>query len=149
LTSEQALAHPESLITTTLPIHAVLNSLRAQFATHAQIILEAPTGAGKSTALPLAMLAWPEISGKILMLEPRRIAARNVAKFIAQQLGQAVGQQVGYRVRGESKVSSHTRLEIVTEGILTRMIQQDPDLSGIDVIIFDEIHERHLTTDLG
>ncbi|AZG75250.1 ATP-dependent helicase HrpB [Shewanella livingstonensis] len=136
-------------MTTKLPIHAVLNSLRAQFATHCQIILEAPTGAGKSTALPLAMLAWPEISGKILMLEPRRVAARNVAQFIAQQLGQTVGQQVGYRVRGESKVSAHTRLEIVTEGILTRMIQQDPELSGIDVVIFDEIHERHLPTDLG
>ncbi|RPA64666.1 ATP-dependent helicase HrpB [Shewanella frigidimarina] len=136
-------------MTTTLPIHAVLDSLRVQLSAHSHIIIEAPTGAGKSTALPLAMLAWPEIRGKILMLEPRRVAARNVAKFIAQQLGQNVGQQVGYRVRGESKVSADTRLEIVTEGILTRMIQQDPELSGIDVIIFDEIHERHLTTDLG
>jgi len=149
LTPTSALLPSEPLATITLPIQAVLEPLRAQFASHSQIILEAPTGAGKSTALPLAMLAWPEIRGKILMLEPRRVAARNVAQFIAQQLGQAVGQEVGYRVRGESKVSAHTRLEIVTEGILTRMIQQDPELSGIDVIIFDEIHERHLPTDLG
>ncbi|MGL5485439.1 MAG: ATP-dependent helicase HrpB, partial [Shewanella sp.] len=132
-----------------LPIHSLLPSLRDAFATHAQVILEAPTGAGKSTALPLAMLDWAEISGRILMLEPRRVAARSVAQFIASCRQQAVGQEVGFRVRGESKVSRDTRLEIVTEGILTRMIQQDPELTGIDMIIFDEIHERHLTTDLG
>ena len=113
------------------------------------MILEAPTGAGKSTALPLAMLDWPEIRGRILMLEPRRVAARSVAHYIASCRQQSVGQEVGYRVRGESKVSSNTRLEIVTEGILTRMIQQDPELTGVEMIIFDEIHERHLTTDLG
>lgn len=113
------------------------------------MILEAPTGAGKSTALPLAMLDWPEIRGRILMLEPRRVAARSVAHYIASCRQQSVGHEVGYRVRGESKVSSHTKLEIVTEGILTRMIQQDPELTGVDMIIFDEIHERHLTTDLG
>jgi len=113
------------------------------------VILEAPTGAGKSTALPLAMLDWPEIHGRILMLEPRRVAARSVAHYIASCRQQSVGQEVGYRVRGESKVSSNTRLEIVTEGVLTRMIQQDPELTGVEMIIFDEIHERHLTTDLG
>ena len=132
-----------------LPIHSLLAPLRAAFSTHAQVILEAPTGAGKSTALPLAMLDWPEIRGRILMLEPRRVAARSVAHYIASCRQQSVGQEVGYRVRGESKVSSNTRLEIVTEGILTRMIQQDPELTGIEMIIFDEIHERHLTTDLG
>ncbi|MFB2759856.1 ATP-dependent helicase HrpB [Shewanella xiamenensis] len=132
-----------------LPIHSLLPSLRDAFATHAQVILEAPTGAGKSTALPLAILDWAEVSGRILMLEPRRVAARSVAQFIASCRQQAVGQEVGFRVRGESKVSGETRLEIVTEGILTRMIQQDPELTGIDMIIFDEIHERHLTTDLG
>ncbi|WP_297896193.1 ATP-dependent helicase HrpB [Shewanella sp.] len=132
-----------------LPIHSLLAPLRAAFSTHAQVILEAPTGAGKSTALPLAMLDWPEIRGRILMLEPRRVAARSVAHYIASCRQQSVGQEVGYRVRGESKVSSNTRLEIVTEGVLTRMIQQDPELTGIDMIIFDEIHERHLTTDLG
>ncbi|QYJ79324.1 ATP-dependent helicase HrpB [Shewanella acanthi] len=132
-----------------LPIHVLLSPLREAFANHSQVILEAPTGAGKSTALPLAMLDWPEIAGQILMLEPRRVAARSVAQFIASCRGQSVGQEVGYRVRGETKVSQQTRLEVVTEGILTRMIQQDPELTGIDMIIFDEIHERHLTTDLG
>ncbi|MGI2173500.1 ATP-dependent helicase HrpB [Shewanella ulleungensis] len=148
-------AKPDSLSPTQLagsailPIHAVLNDIRSALNNHSQLILEAPTGAGKSTALPLAMLAWPEISGKIIMLEPRRVAARNVAQFIAKQLRQPVGQDVGYRVRGDTKVSKNTRLEIVTEGILTRMIQQDPELTGVAVIIFDEIHERHLPTDLG
>ncbi|MCU8035293.1 MAG: ATP-dependent helicase HrpB [Shewanella sp.] len=132
-----------------LPIHSLLAPLRAAFSRHAQVVLEAPTGAGKSTALPLAMLDWPEISGRILMLEPRRVAARSVAHYIASCRQQKVGQEVGYRVRGEAKISANTRLEIVTEGILTRMIQQDPELTGIGMIIFDEIHERHLTTDLG
>ncbi|MGL6122472.1 MAG: ATP-dependent helicase HrpB, partial [Shewanella sp.] len=132
-----------------LPIHALFAPLRAALLSHNQVILEAPTGAGKSTALPLAMLDWPEISGRILMLEPRRVAARSVAHYIARCRQQAVGQEVGYRVRGEAKISAHTRLEIVTEGILTKMIQHDPELAGIGMIIFDEIHERHLTTDLG
>ncbi|MGS0695095.1 ATP-dependent helicase HrpB [Shewanella sp. 0m-4] len=134
---------------TSLPIHALLQPLRDAFKCQQQVILEAPTGAGKSTALPLDMLDWPEISGKILMLEPRRVAARNVAQFIAKQRGGELGKEVGYRVKGDSRVSANTRLEIVTEGILTRMIQQDPELTGIDMVIFDEIHERHLTTDLG
>ncbi len=134
---------------TSLPIHSLLQPLRDAFACCQQVILEAPTGAGKSTALPLDMLNWPEISGKILMLEPRRVAARNVAQFIAKQRGGELGGEVGYRVKGDSRVSANTRLEIVTEGVLTRMIQQDPELTGIDMVIFDEIHERHLTTDLG
>ncbi len=116
---------------------------------HQQLIIEAPTGAGKSTALPSEMLDWSEISGKVLMLEPRRVAARSVAQYIASQRGSRLGSEVGYRVRGETKVSHETKLEVVTEGVLTRMIQQDPELIGIDVIIFDEIHERHLPTDLG
>ncbi|MGL5393637.1 MAG: ATP-dependent helicase HrpB, partial [Shewanella sp.] len=132
-----------------LPIHSLLEPLKAALLSHHQAILEAPTGAGKSTALPLAMLDWPELGGRILMLEPRRVAARSVAQFIAHCRQQSVGQEVGYRVRGESKVGPSTRLEIVTEGILTKMIQQDPELTGVEVIIFDEIHERHLTTDVG
>ncbi|MCE9685765.1 ATP-dependent helicase HrpB [Shewanella sp. AS16] len=132
-----------------LPIHALLPAIREALAHHDQVILEAPTGAGKSTALPLAMLDWPEIAGRILMLEPRRVATRSVAQFIAERRGQCLGQEVGFRIRGESRVGCQTRLEIVTEGILTRMIQQDPELKGVGVIIFDEIHERHLTTDLG
>ena len=136
-------------LVTSLPIHALLQPLRDAFKRGEQVILEAPTGAGKSTALPLNMLDWSEFSGKILMLEPRRVAARNVAQFIAKQRGCELGTEVGYRVKGDSRVSTNTRLEIVTEGILTRMIQQDPELTGVDMVIFDEIHERHLTTDLG
>ncbi|MCK8044827.1 ATP-dependent helicase HrpB [Shewanella sp. 1CM18E] len=136
-------------LVTSLPIHALLTPLRDAFKCQNQVILEAPTGVGKSTALPLDMLDWSEIKGKILMLEPRRVAARNVAHFIAKQRGCELGTEVGYRVKGDSKVSQQTRLEIVTEGVLTRMIQHDPELSGIDMVIFDEIHERHLTTDLG
>ncbi|WP_220767982.1 ATP-dependent helicase HrpB [Shewanella sp. MBTL60-007] len=136
-------------LVTSLPIHALLQPLRDTFMCCQQVILEAPTGAGKSTALPLDMLNWPEIGGKILMLEPRRVAARNVAQFIAKQRGCELGAEVGYRVKGDTRVSANTRLEIVTEGVLTRMIQQDPELTGIDMVIFDEIHERHLTTDLG
>jgi ATP-dependent helicase HrpB len=132
-----------------LPVLSLLAPLREAFRQHHQVILEAPTGAGKSTALPLAMLDWDELKGKILMLEPRRVAARSVAHYIASQRGCKVGEEVGYRVRGESRSQASTRLEIVTEGILTRMIQQDPELTGIELIIFDEIHERHLTTDLG
>ncbi|WP_299795532.1 ATP-dependent helicase HrpB [uncultured Shewanella sp.] len=132
-----------------LPVQSLLDPLRRAFSQHNQVILEAPTGAGKSTALPLAMLDWTEIEGKILMLEPRRVAARSVAHYIAGQRGCAIGEEIGFRVRGESRSSRATRLEIVTEGILTRMIQQDPELEGVGLIIFDEIHERHLTTDLG
>ncbi|NKF49547.1 ATP-dependent helicase HrpB [Shewanella sp. WXL01] len=132
-----------------MPISEIFPQLKAAISEHRQFVIEAPTGAGKSTALPAEMLKWQEISGKILMLEPRRVAARNVAHFVAASLGEPIGQTVGYRVRGETKVSSQTRLEVVTEGVLTRMIQQDPELTGIDVVMFDEIHERHLTTDMG
>lgn len=132
-----------------LPVCDLFDELKRSLAQHQQLILEAPTGAGKSTALPLALLDWPEISGRIIMLEPRRVAARSVARFIAKQRGCQLGAEVGYRVRGDSKVSKATRLEVVTEGILTRMIQDDPELDGVGLIIFDEIHERHLSTDLG
>ncbi|WP_028772087.1 ATP-dependent helicase HrpB [Shewanella waksmanii] len=132
-----------------IPIFSLFEPIRQALSSHQQLIIEAPTGAGKSTALPLAMLDWPEIDGKILMLEPRRVAARSVAQFIAKQRGCRLGDEVGFRVRGETKVSQNTRLEVVTEGVLTRMIQQDPELTGIAAVIFDEIHERHLTTDLG
>jgi ATP-dependent helicase HrpB len=132
-----------------VPITAVLPDILHAVSSHNQIILQAPTGAGKSTALPLALLQSGKIKGKILMLEPRRVATRNVARFIAQQLNQPLGQQVGYRVRGDSQVTAKTQLEVVTEGILTRMIQDDPELNGIEMIIFDEIHERHLPTDIG
>lgn len=134
---------------TQLPIHELLAPLRKALVEQNQVILQAPTGSGKSTALPLAMLDWPEIQGRIILLEPRRVAARNIAHYLAKCRQQNVGEEVGYRVRGETQVSRKTRLEIVTEGVLTRMIQADPELSDVAVVIFDEIHERHLTTDLG
>ncbi|MEG3765842.1 ATP-dependent helicase HrpB [Alteromonas sp. 14N.309.X.WAT.G.H12] len=111
------------------------------------VIVGAPPGAGKSTVLPLALLE--HTVGKIILLQPRRVVVRNLAAYLAAQLGEDVGQTVGYRIRGESKVSAHTRLEIVTEGVLTRRIVQDPELNGVNTIIFDEFHERSIHSDFG
>ncbi|GMQ45483.1 ATP-dependent helicase HrpB [Vibrio sp. 10N] len=130
-----------------LPIEQVLPQLTQAIATTNQVILKAATGAGKSTHFPYRLLQSGAISGKIIMLEPRRIAARNIAHYVASLLAEPVGKQVGYRVRGESKVSAQTKLEVVTEGVLTRMLQDDPELTGIDMIIFDEFHERSLHAD--
>ncbi len=133
-----------------LPITEVLPGILAALAAQPRLVLEAPPGAGKTTQVPLALLDAPWLAGqKIVMLEPRRIAARAAARFMAQQLGQQVGQTVGYRIRFESKTSAATRIEVVTEGILTRLIQADPELTGVGAIIFDEFHERHLAGDLG
>ena len=112
-------------------------------------VLQAPPGAGKTTVVPLAMRAAGIVQGRILMLEPRRLAARAAAERMAETLGEKVGETVGYRVRGESRVGKTTRIEVVTEGILTRMIQSDAELSGIGAVIFDEFHERSLNGDLG
>ncbi|MBT2144314.1 MULTISPECIES: ATP-dependent helicase HrpB [unclassified Rhodanobacter] len=132
------------------PITPLLPQIRAALAAQPRLVLEAPPGAGKTTQVPLALLDAAWLAGqKIVMLEPRRIAARAAAQFMAQQLGEAVGQTVGYRIRFESKVSAATRIEVVTEGILTRLIQHDPELAGIGAIVFDEFHERHLAGDLG
>ena len=131
------------------PIDAVLPALLASLATHPRVVLEAPPGAGKTTRVPLALLAAPWCTGKVLMLEPRRIAARAAASYMATQLGEAVGDTVGYRIRFERKISARTRIEFVTEGILTRMLQDDPLLDGISAVVFDEFHERHLASDLG
>ncbi|OOG53625.1 ATP-dependent helicase HrpB [Rhodanobacter sp. C03] len=132
------------------PITPLLPEIRASLAAHPRLVLEAPPGAGKTTQVPLALLDAAWLQGlKILMLEPRRIAARAAAQFMAQQLGEEVGRTVGYRIRFESKVSAVTRIEVVTEGILTRMLQDDPELGGIGAILFDEFHERHLAGDLG
>ncbi len=132
------------------PISPLLPEILATLAKQPRLVLEAPPGAGKTTQVPLALLEAPWLAGqKIVMLEPRRIAARSAAYFMARQLGEEIGQTVGYRIRFEAKVSAATRIEVVTEGILTRMIQDDPELAGIGAIVFDEFHERHLTGDLG
>ena len=132
------------------PITPLLPDICASLALQPRLVLEAPPGAGKTTQVPLALLGESWLGGqKILMLEPRRIAARAAAQFMARQLGEDVGQTVGYRIRFEAKVGPATRIEVVTEGILTRLIQDDPELSGIGAILFDEFHERHLAGDLG
>lgn len=132
-----------------LPVAAVIPEL-LQALNHApQVLLNAPTGAGKSTWLPLQLLEEGVIAGKILLLEPRRLAARNVAQRLAELLGEQPGGTVGYRMRAETCVGPATRLEVVTEGILTRMIQRDPELSGVGLVILDEFHERSLQADLA
>jgi ATP-dependent helicase HrpB len=136
--------------TPSFPITALLPEIRASLDATPRLVLEAPPGAGKTTQVPLALLDAPWLAGRrIVMLEPRRIAARAAAQFMARQLGEEVGQTVGYRIRFESRTSAATRIEVVTEGILTRLIQDDPELAGIGAILFDEFHERHLAGDLG
>jgi ATP-dependent helicase HrpB len=136
-----------------LPIDDALPALRHALVARRMAVLQAPPGAGKTTGVPLDMLAHADAlgltAGRILMLEPRRLAARGAAERMAETLGEVVGQTVGYRMRGETAVSAKTRIEVVTEGILTRMIQSDPSLDGISALIFDEFHERSLNADLG
>ena len=111
------------------PISPLLPEIRASLAGHPRLVLEAPPGAGKTTQVPLALLDAPWLAGRrIVMLEPRRVAARAAAGFMAKQLGEAVGETVGYRIRFENRVSARTRIEVVTEGIVTRMLQDDPTL---------------------
>ncbi|MBI5617107.1 MAG: ATP-dependent helicase HrpB [Gammaproteobacteria bacterium] len=131
------------------PITPVLPEILASLAAHPRLVLEAPPGAGKTTQVPLALLEAAWCTGKVIMLEPRRIAARAAAAFMAEQRGEAVGATIGYRIRFETKVSKDTRVEIVTEAILSRLLQEDPELGGVSAVIFDEFHERHLTSDLG
>ena len=141
------------LTTHHLPIDEVLPELIDALNQHHEAVLQAEPGAGKTTRVPLGLLnqkETPWLQGqRILMLEPRRLAARNAAAFMAKQLGEEVGQTVGYKIRFENKVSADTRIEVVTEGILTRYLQNDPSLEGIGLIIFDEFHERSLDADLG
>ena len=132
-----------------LPITETLPALLSALTTEGRAVLQAPPGAGKTTVVPLAMHQAGLTDGKFLMLEPRRLAARAAAERMAETMGETAGQTVGYRVRGESKVCKSTKIEVVTEGILTRMIQSDPELSGIGAVIFDEFHERSLNADLG
>ncbi|GFE78922.1 ATP-dependent helicase HrpB [Steroidobacter agaridevorans] len=133
-----------------LPIEAALPDLRCALAEHRNVVLQAPPGAGKSTGVPLALLPerWRG-DARIVMLEPRRLAARAVATRMAQTLGEPVGRTVGFRTRLETKVTKDTRIEVVTEGILTRWLQRDPTLEGVALVIFDEFHERSLNADLG
>ena len=137
-------------MSTVLPIDAVLDDLRAALENHANALLIAQPGAGKTTRAPLALLEEAWLAGKkILMLEPRRVAARNAATYMARQLNEQVGETVGYRMRLENRVSAQTRIEVVTEGILNRMLLDDPELTNVGLIIFDEFHERNLASDQG
>lgn len=133
---------------TALPIDPILPRLVAELSAHGRAVLQAPPGAGKTTRVPPALLA-AGAPGRIVMLEPRRLAARASAERMAAELGEEVGQTVGYVIRGEARTSRATRIEVVTEGILTRRLQSDPELSGISSLIFDEFHERSLQADLG
>ncbi|WP_222909524.1 ATP-dependent helicase HrpB [Pseudomonas sp. DNDY-54] len=133
-----------------LPIDEVLPALRQALLSRDEAVLEAPPGAGKTTRVPLALLNEPWLAGQsIVMLEPRRLAARAAAERLASELGEKVGETVGYRIRLESKVGPNTRIEVVTEGILARRLQDDPTLEGVGLVIFDEFHERSLDADLA
>ena len=132
-----------------LPVSEVQPALLAALAQSPQVLLAAPTGAGKSTWLPLQLLKHAQLPDRIIMLEPRRLAARNVAQRLAELLGEQPGGTVGYRMRGENCCGANTRLEVVTEGILTRMLQRDPMLEGVSLVILDEFHERSLQADLA
>lgn len=128
-----------------MPVESSFPALLDAFASHSRALLTAPPGSGKTTRVPLLLMQ--HLEGTILMLEPRRLAARSAARYMAASLGEETGQRVGYRVRLESRVSSSTRVEIITEGILTRRLVADPELSGVSCVIFDEFHERSLQAD--
>ncbi len=133
-----------------LPIEPSIPALRAALLDPGAAVLQAPPGAGKTTRVPLALLDEPWVGGRrIVLLEPRRLAARAAAARMAQTRGEPVGATVGYRVRHDTRVGPRTRIEVVTEGILTRMLQSDPSLEGVGLVIFDEFHERSLHADLG
>ncbi|MBY6189464.1 ATP-dependent helicase HrpB [Microbulbifer agarilyticus] len=133
-----------------LPIHEVLPQLRDRLNQANNVVLQAPPGAGKTTAVPLALLDSPWLEGRrIIMLEPRRLAARSAAARMAELLGEPVGKTVGYQIRAERKYGRDTRILVVTEGILTRLLQSDPELTGTALVIFDEFHERNLQGDLA
>ena len=134
----------------TLPIHEVIPEVKEKLTTYNRLVLQAPPGAGKTTALPLALLNEPWLQGKkILMLEPRRLAVRSSAARMAELLGEKVGERIGYQVKMDSVQSKQTQILIVTEGILTRKLQNDPSLEDVALIIFDEFHERSLHADLS
>ena len=134
----------------TLPVAEVLPEIEKALAGTGRAVLQAPPGAGKTTLVPPVLLESPWLDGQtILMLEPRRLAARSCARFMAGLFGQAPGGAVGYQIRNERRMGPDTRIQVITEGILTRMLQSDPSLEGVGLVIFDEFHERHLDSDLG
>lgn len=132
-----------------LPVTEVLGEITGALARGARAVLSAPPGAGKTTLVPLAFLDQAWCTGKIILLEPRRLAARAAASRMASLLGESVGERVGYRMRLDNRVSARTRIEVVTEGVFARMILDDPELSGVSAVIFDEFHERSLDADFG
>src|SRR6185437_5341597 len=133
-----------------LPIDPALPALRDALRERGAAVLQAPPGSGKTTRVPLALLDQPWLGGqRIVMLEPRRLAARAAAGWMARQLGQQVGGTVGYRIRRDTRVGPATRIEVVTEGVLARLLSADPGLEGIGLVVFDEFHERSLHADLG
>src|SRR6187399_3660291 len=133
-----------------LPIDEALAPLAAALRSGGNAVVVAPPGAGKSTVVPIALLEEPWLrGGKIVMLEPRRLATRAVATRMATTLGESPGETVGYRMRLETRVGKRTRIEVVTEGVFTRMLQSDPALEGVAVVLFDEFHERSLHADTG
>ncbi len=136
-------------VTSILPITEYLPKINRLLTTN-NVVLQAEPGAGKSTALPLSLLDVEWLKGKkIVMLEPRRVAAKSIANYLAGKLGEKVGQRVGYQIKNDRKISKDTVLEIVTEGILTRRLQNDPEMEDVGLIIFDEFHERSLNGDLS
>ncbi len=137
------------MIPSTLPIAALLPALSTALGTHSLVVLSAEPGAGKTTAVPLHLLRELPRNGKIVVIEPRRIAVLGAAHYLAEQLGEPVGQQIGYAIRGERKASAATRVLFLTEGIFLRMLQEDPALSDVAVVLFDEFHERNLQSDLA
>lgn len=132
-----------------LPVWSIADAVSRTLREHQAVVVTAPPGAGKSTLLPLTLFFDAPVAGKILMLEPRRLAARQIAERMAELLGEPVGKTVGYRIRFETRVSKDTGIEVLTEGILTRMLESDPTLEGVGVVIFDEFHERSLHSDLA
>ena len=144
------MAHAPADFTFALPIDAVLGDVREKTAHGTRLVLVAPPGAGKTTRVPLVLKDEAfAAGGKIILLEPRRLAARAAAERMAATLGESVGETVGLRVRLQSRISAKTRIEVVTEGVFARMILDDPELKGVAAVVFDEFHERSLDADLG
>jgi len=148
VTQAHSAARPH--LSESLPVEEVLADLREALAAHGGAVLVAPPGAGKTTTVPLRLLDEPWLGGnKIVMLEPRRLAARAAARRMAEIIGDDVGGLIGYQTRDERRISSRARIEVVTEGVLTRRLQSDPSLDGVGLVIFDEVHERNVPTDVG